>query len=340
MSNMQKPLASVIVTNYNDSIYIPDCLTSLLDQDMPKDDYEIIFADDGSSDGSVDIVRDRYPEVRLLESGQNCGFCENNNRATKYAHGKYVVFLNVDTIVHRKWLSELVNVAESDVVIKACQSNMLMPWVNEFRPIDREGFPRNVYYQDITRFGYVAYRSKPFDESPMRSMFLAGSCSLIERDLISFPNYAFDPDIGFYCEDLDLGLRVNILGYKTVTVPTSIFYHRNSFALKATADKASMRKTVQIVRNRILAFYKNMTNAEFMLFLPLLLIGSPFKVRELGWGLGKQFIYGLGSIPVMLLGLQQALFSLHQFEEKRQQNLKQRRRSEWWLLKKVLLETR
>ena len=330
------PIASVIVLNYNCETYIPNCLTSLMDQDMHSKNYEILFVDNGSNDKSVDIVRERFPDVRLIKFDRNYGFGEGNNRAVEYARGKYVVFLNVDTVVHRKWLSELVNVAESDVAIKACQSNMLMPWVYEFGSTDREGFPNNTYYYDLSRYGYAAYRIKPFQQNPIRSMFLEGGSLLIERDLVRSPNYAFDVDLGLYCEDLDLALRLNILGYKTVTVPTSVVYHYNSFAMKAGSDKKSLQKSVHIVRNRIIAFYKNMTNLELMLFLPLLLVGAPLKVRELGWSLRKQFLYGVGAIPVTILGLQQALIMLDRFMDKRKRNLKQRRRCEWWLLKKVL----
>jgi hypothetical protein len=310
-----------------------------MDQDMPRKDYEIIFADNGSEDGSVDVVQKQFPDVRLIKFDRNYGFSEGNNRAAEYAHGKYIVFLNIDTIVHQKWLSELVNAAESEKAIKACQSNMLMPWVNEFGSTKREGFPQNTYYYDISCYGYTAYRIKPFQKNPKRSTFLEGGSFLIERELVKPPNYAFDVDLGLYCEDLDLALRLNILGYKTVTVPTSVVYHFNSFAMKAGSDKKSLQITVQIIRNRIIAFYKNMTNLEFILFLPLLLIGAPFKVRELGWSLKKQLLYGLGAIPVTALGLLQALSKLNRFTDKRKQNLKHRKRCEWWLLKKVLGST-
>ena len=126
------------------------------------------------------------------------------------------------------------------------------------------------------------------------------------------------------------------MGYKTVTVPTSVVYHYNSLAMKAGSNKKSVQKSVHIVRNRILAFYKNMTKLEFMLFLPVMLVGAPLKVRELGWSLRKQFLYGVEAIPVTMLGLQQALLMLNRFVDKRKRNLKQRKRCEWWLLKKVL----
>ena len=336
MSNTRNPIASVIVINYNDRGYIRDCLASLLDQKMGKDEFEIIFADNGSTDGSVDFVSDGFPDVRVIAFDRNYGFCEGNNRAAESARGKYVVFLNVDTVVHRKWLPELVKTAEGDAEIKACQSNMLMPWVEEFQPVEREKYVRNVYYYDICRYGFAAYKCVPFDRSPIDSLFLEGSCFLIEKDWLEHSGYFFDPDLGFYCEDMDLALRVNVSGYKTVTVPTSVVYHFNSFPMKARADRGSIRKAVQIVRNRILAFYKNMTNSEFILFLPFLLLGSPLKVREFGWSPWKKLIYALGAVPVTLVGLQNALLALKRFKTKRQHNLSKRRRDRWWLLKRLL----
>jgi len=333
---MSQPIASVVVVNYNDSEYIPGCLASLLDQDMPEGDYEIVFADNGSSDGSPDVVRSRFPTVRLIEFDRNYGYCVGNNRAVEYASGKYVVLLNVDTVVHRKWLSELIRPAEANEAVKACQPSMIMPWVDEFRPIDRSGFPRNAYYYDLTRFGYAAYRSQPLRSTPFRSLFLEGGSLLVERELVSSPNYVFEPDLGFYCEDLDLALRLNIWGYETVTVPTSVVYHCRAFSMKARIDRPSVSSAIQNVRNRVIAFYKNMTDEEFSLFLPLLLFGAPFKVREFGWSVGKQCTYGLGAGPVVLIGFLRALSLIRKLRGRRQQNLNRRRRGQWWLLNEVV----
>ena len=97
---MQKLIASVIVLNYNCETFVPNCLTSLMDQDMLSKDYEIIFANNGSIDRSVNIVQKRFPDVRLVKFDRNYCFGEGNNRAVEYASGKYVVFLNIDTVVH------------------------------------------------------------------------------------------------------------------------------------------------------------------------------------------------------------------------------------------------
>jgi len=333
---MPNLIASVIVINYDLVKYISDCLTSLEDQDIPRKDYEIIFADNGSRDRSVDVVRNQFPNVRLITFDRNYGFSEGNNRAVEYANGKYIVFLNVDTVVHRKWLSELVKAVKSEEAVKACQSNMLMPWVNEFEIADRKEFPNHTYYYDLSRFGYAAYKIDPFQKESFQSMFLEGGSLLIERELIKYPNYAFDTSLGSYGEDLDLALRLNILGYKTVTVPTSVVFHYNSFAMKAGSDIKSIQKSIQIIRNRILAYYNNMTNLEFMLILPLLLIGAPLKVRELGWSLRKQLLYGIGSIPVTFIGLYKALMKLSKFKGKRRHNLKQRKLQELQLLRKII----
>ena len=99
-----RPIASVIVVAYNDRKYLEACLSSVLDQDMPREDYEVIYADNASTDGSADFVAERFPSVRVLRFDRNYGFTEGNNRAAAAAKGRYVGFQNADTIAHRRWL--------------------------------------------------------------------------------------------------------------------------------------------------------------------------------------------------------------------------------------------
>ena len=112
MTDNGRPLASVIVLAYNDKPYLEECLASLLDQDLPDKDYEVIYADNASTDGSADFVEARFPRVRVVRLDKNYGFAEGNNRAAETAQGRYVAFQNADTIVHRRWLPELARVPD------------------------------------------------------------------------------------------------------------------------------------------------------------------------------------------------------------------------------------
>ena len=82
-------IASVIVLAYNDKQYLQACLSSLIDQDLPADSYEVIYADNASTDGSVEFVEENFPTVRVVQLEHNYGFAEGNNRAAEYAKGKY-----------------------------------------------------------------------------------------------------------------------------------------------------------------------------------------------------------------------------------------------------------
>jgi GT2 family glycosyltransferase len=109
--------ASVIVLGYNGKDFLAECLASILDQSYPAEDYEVIYADNASIDGSADLVAERFPSVRMVRFERNLGFAEGNNRAAELARGRYLVFLNQDTVVHRHWLTEMVAAMGNDPLV-------------------------------------------------------------------------------------------------------------------------------------------------------------------------------------------------------------------------------
>lgn len=110
---MGLPFVSVIIVNYNGARYLPACLDALLAQTYPSNHFEVIVSDNGSTDGSLELLRGHYVWVRLLANQHNLGFASGNNVAIKIARGEYIVLLNNDTIPSPTWLENLVNVAES-----------------------------------------------------------------------------------------------------------------------------------------------------------------------------------------------------------------------------------
>ena len=115
--------ASIIVLNWNGKRYLEECLHALFTQTYSP--YEIILVDNGSHDGSVDFVAERFPAVRIIENGENLGFAAGNNVAIRVARGDYIVTLNNDTRAEPDWLEELVKVVETDPKIGMCASKML-----------------------------------------------------------------------------------------------------------------------------------------------------------------------------------------------------------------------
>lgn len=104
--NDRRPLISVCIANYNGEQLLPDCIESVMRQDVEAD-IEIIVHDDASTDASIKLLRARYPEAKVIESADNVGFCISNNRMVDAAQGDYVLLLNNDAALSSDALSVL-----------------------------------------------------------------------------------------------------------------------------------------------------------------------------------------------------------------------------------------
>ncbi|MCK5680142.1 glycosyltransferase, partial [bacterium] len=107
--------ASIIVVTYDSERWIENCLKALSDQSFDKE-YEIVVVDNGSSDNTCNIIRNEFPTVKLIES-ENRGFGAGNNLGAKQAGGKYLAFINPDTIADSQWLVELLRPLENRGIV-------------------------------------------------------------------------------------------------------------------------------------------------------------------------------------------------------------------------------
>jgi GT2 family glycosyltransferase len=333
MSDDNGLLASVIVLAYNDKKYLESCLSSLLDQDLPAESYEIIYADNASTDGSADFVKEHFPEVRVLQLEKNYGFAEGNNLAAESAIGKYISFQNADTIAHRQWLPELIKAIESDPNVKACHPAGV--------PLDLGGYHerdapiQNGVMCDLTRFGYVDFAAKGLNGDRIATLHLAGGSLLIDPDIHDKLGYYFDPTYFIYNEDTDLGLRINNLGYEILFVSSAACYHQRDASRRTHLNKVSIRNIYLVTRNRFITFYKNMSGLEFLLALPMLFMGSIVKLRTLPMGTIKKIIYGLGLIPLTIFGFVMAVIRFPKYSKNRKYILQNNPNEKFWLLKEL-----
>jgi GT2 family glycosyltransferase len=124
----REPFVSIILVNYNGKHYLGDCLRSLLSVDYRE--FELVFVDNASTDGSVDFVKSFFPHsnVKVVVADRNYGFAGGNNIGVRYVDpsAKYVVFLNNDTVVDKGWLRALVDVMEKDPLVGAAQSKVML----------------------------------------------------------------------------------------------------------------------------------------------------------------------------------------------------------------------
>jgi len=307
-----RPLASVIVLGWNGREYLEECLACVLDQDLPRERYEVIYVDNASQDGSAELVRERFPQLRSLVLDHNYGYAEGNNIGYRETQGDVIVFLNQDTVVHRSWLRELIEGVRSSSDVMAAHANIIQPWYPEFAGIGERAGVAAAYTSEVTRLGYIHYRRVPNAARPVDTLFLHGVCIALRRELAEQLDYIFDPDFFAYAEDLDLGLRVRALGYRSVLVPGAVVYHKHTLE-----TKQSFAKVVRIIRNRYLSFYKVMSGWEFALMVPLLTVGAPLNAMEFGLNLPRRLLYGAALVPATAAALAVTLAQLPRFAAKR-----------------------
>jgi len=207
---MTEPLVSIIIVNYNGKQYLEQCLKSLMQ--INYQNFEIILVDNNSTDDSIEFVSNYYPSVIILKLDKNLGFAEPNNMGAKIAKGQHLLFLNNDTIVTPNFINEMIQVVKKDPKIGMCQSLLLKP----NGEVDSSG-------DFITTLG-VGYSSKEKVQN-IREILSGKAASLMVRNEIFWKLKGFDEKFFASWEDVDLGWRAWISGYKVVVVPTSVVHH-------------------------------------------------------------------------------------------------------------------
>jgi GT2 family glycosyltransferase len=183
------PPVSIIILNYNGGRFVEKCLRSVLNTDYPN--FEVIFVDNSSTDGSVELVNKLFgdePRLKVIVNPRNLGFALGNNIGSKHASGKYLVFLNNDTVVERGWLNELVKVAESDPKIGIVGCKVITSFKGKAEALL------------VDRFGHSF--PAPFPSSVKDVFAVEGAAFLVKRDVWE-KLWGFDPSYFALCEDID-----------------------------------------------------------------------------------------------------------------------------------------
>jgi GT2 family glycosyltransferase len=204
------PLVSIIIVNYNGKSYLEKCLFSLNKVTYPQ--FEIILVDNCSSDDSIDFVKMHYPSILIIELEKNFGFAYPNNIGAKNAKGELLLFLNNDTYVEPNFLDYLVNAINTNSKVAVCQSLLLKP----DKTVDSSG--------DFIDTMGISYSSKTKVEKNYEILSAKGACMMIKKEIFKKLN-GFDEHFFITFEDVDLGWRVWILGYKVIVVSKSVVYH-------------------------------------------------------------------------------------------------------------------
>ncbi len=240
------PSVSVVILNWNGLRWIEDCLRSL--QASVFTDFETLVVDNGSTDGSADLVREKFGDaVRVVQLDENLGYGAGNNAGIAAARGETIALLNNDTEVDPRWLGEMVAALEKDEKIGMVASKVLS--YDDRSVIDNVG--HLLYPDGLNRGRGRLERDNGQYDAETEALFPSGCAALYRRAMLDDVGL-FDEDFFAYGDDADLGLRGRLAGWTCALAPAAVVYHRYS----ATAGAYSPLKAYYVERNRIFVALK------------------------------------------------------------------------------------
>jgi GT2 family glycosyltransferase len=212
---------AVIVLNWNGKRFLRPCLESVLLDACSH--VEVVVADNGSSDGSVELVKETFPEVRLIEFGANLGFGPGYNAAIAQVKADFIVLLNNDTVVEPGWLGPLIDELIADRRVAITTSCVVFFGT---RVLNAAGGKLKLW----TGGGELGFGEDVeflSDRNDVEPFYGSGSAMAISRELFLRLG-GFDRALTMYAEDLDLSWRARLAGFVVRYIPTSTVLHRYS----------------------------------------------------------------------------------------------------------------
>ncbi|MFQ5399562.1 MAG: glycosyltransferase family 2 protein [Anaerolineae bacterium] len=213
------PTASIIIPHWNGRHHLDDCLNALRRQTFP--DFEVILVDNGSTDGSQAHVRDHFPEVRLVELGENRGFTGACNTGYAVAQGEIVCLLNNDTEADIGWLAAVMDAFQRHPQVGIVASKMLLfdqrdtfHTAGDFYRLDGIPGNRGVWQSDEGQF-----------DQEEEVFGACGGAAAYRRSMLEEIGF-LDDDFYFSCEDLDVAWRAHLAGWQVLYVPKAVVYHK------------------------------------------------------------------------------------------------------------------
>jgi len=259
--------AAIIIVNWNGKKLLRGCLRSLYRQTYKN--FDVYFVDNGSVDGSSEYVKRYFSKAKIIQLDKNYGFAGGNNKGIEKSFEdkkvKYIVCLNNDTIVNKNWLKGLIKTAERSKDIGMVSSKAYFP----DGKIQNAGMGLERALQ-VNRFGghSIGFGKKDYKNLKKEIEIFApgGVAPLFRREifeeLLKEQGEIFDEDYFNYVEDLDIGFRIRLKGYKAYLSPKAKLTHLHS----QTGGIASPSKAYYCERNTVLTALKNLPLSLIMRF--------------------------------------------------------------------------
>ena len=278
---MEKPSVTVIVLNWNGKDLTIECLESL--QRVNYLNFNILVVDNGSTDGSVELLKEKFPEVSILVLEKNLGYAGGNNRgfdSLKHDQPEYVIFLNNDTIVDENFIEPLVKQLLTHK--KASQTVPKIYYENDPKLIWYAGGIVNLWTGSIYHLGIRQYDGPAYSKTH-KTKYATGCCFCMRYE--EFKEFGgFDEAFPMYSEDVDLSLWIRAAGKQVWFVPNSKIWHKVSASL---GGEFSFGKIVRKARGIFLLIKKHANLFQWLTLIVLLPIQLIIVLLKLIFKVGR-----------------------------------------------------
>jgi GT2 family glycosyltransferase len=257
------PAVSIIIVNWNGLKHLPRCLEALVRQTFT--DFEVLVIDNGSTDKSVDGLEQRWPDIKVTRLNQNVGFAAANNLGAHLARGHWLALLNSDAFPEPDWLEKLLRAAERHPECSFFASRQLQ--ANSPQLLDGAGDA--VHISGLAWRRYAGYPAASFGLESREVFSPCAAAALYSRQVFLQVG-GFDEDFFSYHEDVDLGFRLRLQGFRCLYVPDAVVKHIGSASIGAQSDFA----VYHWQRNMVWSFVQNMPSTLFWEALPAHLLAN------------------------------------------------------------------
>ena len=261
----EAPLVAVVILNWNGKKFLEQFLNSVIASTYSN--FQVIVADNGSTDDSVSFLRKSFQDIRVIELTQNFGFTKGYNEALKQVQADYYVLLNSDVEVMAGWIDPMVKLLEQDPLIAACQPKLLSYHErNKFEYagaaggwIDNYGYP----FSKGRVFEYCEVDQGQYQQT--EPIFWASGAALFIRARLFHQVNGFDEYFFAHQEEIDLCWRLQLAGYKIYSCPEAVVYHVGG----GTLPRGNSRKTYLNFRNNLVMLAKNLPFTRVLWVIPI-----------------------------------------------------------------------
>ncbi|NIR51403.1 glycosyltransferase family 2 protein [candidate division KSB1 bacterium] len=265
----RKPLVSIVIPHLKGEEILKECLQSLERTNYPE--MEVIVVDNGSTDASIAYVQDIFPWIKVVENSKNLGYAGGCNAGVAESRGKYVLFLNDDTVtLDSNWLDKLVDTCENNPKVAACQPKLLS-LVNrdEFDYAGAAGGLMDVFGFPFAlgRIFFTIEKDQHQYDQASNIFWASGTAMFVKKSILEQVGN-FDEDFFAHMEEIDLSWRIHLTGQDVVSVPDAVVYHKAGSTLRTE----SYLKVYLNHRNGLVMLLKNYEWKNLLWIFPLRLL--------------------------------------------------------------------